>query len=140
MSSPVELYYVVSSVTFDKVGENRHEVTKKNRQKRKKLNSESDSLVERNWSNLKGPGGFSSLTAFAKSRKNADNLRQLERSLSKIEAFSRHRGRHKKKSRPAVIVHKMNYLFCTDLIMMHNKKQNKGYAYICVTQDIFSKK
>lgn len=50
-----------------------------------------DSRIERAWSNILNPGGLGSLTNFARNQKTSKNLRQLEKSLSRIEAFSRHR-------------------------------------------------
>lgn len=100
----------------------------------------SDSLTERAWTNLKDEAALSSLGAFAKSRKNAHNLRELERSLSRIEAFSRTRLARKKFPRPAYILHKAYYIWCSDLVEMENKNSNDGNRFILVLIDQFSKR
>lgn len=111
----------------------------KSRKTKKKI-PVSDSLIERSWTNLKNDNALESLSAFAKSRKTAHNLRDLERSLSRIEAFSRTRPLRKIYPRPAYILHAPYYSWCTDLVEMEHKGSNKGYRYILVLLDQFSRK
>lgn len=99
----------------------------------------SDSLIERAWSNLSGPGGLGSLSDFARSRKNPTNLKSLEKSLSRIPAFSMHRPIRKKIRRPAIIINRPFYSWCCDLIMMPDKWHNAGNAYILLIKDQFTK-
>lgn len=107
--------------------------------KKKKTTPVSDMLTKRAWSNIMSPSGLTSLTEFAKSQKNAHNLRELEKSLSKIEAFSRHRPLRRKFPRPSIIINRPWYSWCMDLIQMENKFQNRGYAWILILQDQFTK-
>lgn len=107
--------------------------------RRKKITLE-DKYVERAYSNSRDPAFLSSLTAFAKSRKNAVNLKNLEKSLSKIEAYSIHKPVRVKYKRPAQIIHSPNYNYCVDLIDMQKYKyQNNHYGWILVCMDSFSK-
>lgn len=99
-----------------------------------------DEKVAQAWTNLKSNSSLSSLTAFAKSRKTPENLRELEKSLSRIEAFSRTRPLRRRFPRPAYILHSPNFAFCTDLVEMENKNSNKGTHYVLVLLDMFSKK
>lgn len=85
------------------------------------------------------PGGFGSLTQFAKSQKTPYDLRKLERSLSRIEAFSRHRRTRRRYLRPAIILNRPFFSYCTDLMIMENKRLNGGYAYILLLQDMYTK-
>lgn len=100
-----------------------------------------ESFVERAWKNVHDPGGLASLTAFARSRKNAYDLKDLEKKLSKIEAFSLHRPVRRRFKRPAYIFHGPNEHYCADLIQMGQYKwHNSNYAWILVVMDSFSKK
>lgn len=110
------------------------------RVKAKQKTLQSDSLNERSWINAVNSGTPASLTAFARSRATPQNLRELERSLSRIEAFSRHRRLRRHPVRPAIIVNGPFRNWCSDLMIMQNKGSNKGNAYILLLQDIFTKR
>lgn len=96
------------------------------RRKMKKPVVMSDSLNERAWINVVNSGAPSSLTAFARSRSTPQNLRELERSLSRIEAFSRHGPLRRHPVRPAILVNIPFHSWCTYLMIMQNKTSNNG--------------
>lgn len=105
----------------------------------KKLTLE-DRYVAKAYENKHDPAFLGSLTAFAKSRKNAVNLKNLEKSLSKIEAYSMHKPLRIKYKRPSQVIHSPNYNYCMDLIDMQKfKYQNNHYSWILVCLDSFSK-
>lgn len=108
--------------------------------KRAKKTTLEDRYVARAYANNHDPAFLSSLTAFAKSRKNAVNLKNLEKSLSKIEAYSIHKPLRIRYKRPAQIIHSPNYNYCLDLIDMQSVKwhnDNNGWILVCL--DSFSK-
>lgn len=92
------------------------------------------------WKNLLNEDSLTSLAAFAKSRKSTSNLRELEKALSSVEAFSRTRRLRKKYPRPAYIIHSPNLAWCTDLVDMQTKNGYKGHRFILVLLDLFSRK
>lgn len=111
----------------------------KKRSDPKRISQLSDSYVDRAWKNVLDPAGLSSLSDFARSRKTGRKLRDLERSLSKIEAFSRHRPVRKKITRPAIILHEVKSSYCSDLMEFQNKYHNKGHRFVLILQDQMSK-
>lgn len=114
--------------------------TKTNPKKLLKKKILKESFVEKAWQNVRDPGGLASLTAFAKSRKNAYDLKDLDKKLSRIEAYSMHRPVRRSFTRPAYIFHGPNQHYCADLIQMTQYKwYNSNYAWILVVMDSFSK-
>lgn len=92
------------------------------------------------WEDLKQDGGLSSLKAFAKSRNNACNLRALEKSLSKIEMFSRYRRIRKTFTRPKIVVKNPYSLYCCHLLQISElARYNTGHNFILVFLDSFTK-
>lgn len=107
--------------------------------KKKKI-TVSDSLIHRQWGNLKADGGLQSLSAFARSQKNSYNIKELERSLSKIPAFSLHRQNRKRVKRPAIIINSAFTSYCVDLIQLTSlSNYNSNYGWILVLLDQFRK-
>ncbi len=103
--------------------------------KRAKKITLEDRYVSRAYQNKYDPAFLSSLTAFAKSRKTAVNLKNLEKSLSKIESYSMHKPLRIKYKRPAQIIHSPNYSYCIDLIDMQKYKwhnNNNGWILVCL--------
>lgn len=99
-----------------------------------------DKYIQKQWEDLRQAGGLSSLKAFAKSRKNAYNLRALEKSLSKIEMYSRYRRIRKKFTRPSIIVNTPYRLYCCDLLQISELARfNKGHNFVLVFLDCFTK-
>lgn len=99
-----------------------------------------DRYISRRWGNLHNEEGLASLTAFARAHKNAYNLKELEKSLSRIPAFSMHRRTRKNTPRPAIIINRPFYSYCADLIQLTTlKKQNSGYAWVLIVLDQFRK-
>lgn len=108
--------------------------------KRRKKTTLEDSYVFRAYENKHDPAFLSSLTAFAKSRKNAINLKNLQKSLSKIEAYSIHKPLRIRYKRPSQLLHSPNYNYCLDLIdMQRYKYSNNNYGWILVCLDSFSR-
>lgn len=99
----------------------------------------SDSLIERAWTNLNEPSSLTSLTAFAKTRKSGESLQDLERSLSRIEAFSRHRPLKRKILRPSYIINRQHVSYCVDLMEFPDKYHNNGNAFLLLLMDQFSR-
>lgn len=101
-----------------------------------------DSYVRRLWQNLREPGtALSSITQFLKSRNGAINVKELAKSLAKIDAYSMHkRVRHHYK-RPAYIIHTTRTSFCSDLADVSDlAKSNSSIHFLLVSLDQFSKK
>ncbi len=108
-----------------------------NRSKKKTLE---DRYIARAYENKNDAAFLGSLTAFAKSRKNAVNLKSLEKGLSKIESYSMHKPLRIKYKRPSQLLHSPNYNYCIDLIDMQKYKyQNNHYGWILVCLDSFSR-
>lgn len=99
-----------------------------------------DSYIHRRWKNINSEQGLRSLTAFARAQKSGYNLRDLERSLSKIEAFSIHRPVRRNYPTPAIMVNEIGTSICFDLIQLTSlKKYNSNYAWILLCKDQFTK-
>lgn len=105
-----------------------------------KVEPMTDNEVEKVWTDPENKSSFSSLHAFAASTKTNRKLKDLEKSLSRIEAFSRTRPLRKKFPRPAYIIRSPYVGWCTDLVEMENKTSNKGNRYVLVLLDQFSRK
>lgn len=100
-----------------------------------------DRYTNRKWKNVHSESGLTSLTAFAKAQGSGYNLRELERSLSRITAFSMHRPVRKNYPRPAIIINDVGVTICFDLIQLTSlKKFNGNYAWILLVMDQFSKR
>lgn len=97
--------------------------------------------LKKNWENVRQAGGLSSLTEFARSRKNAFDLNELEHELSKIELFSRYRRQRRRYKRPKIIINGPHQYYCTDLIVMGDLAWHNGnHSYILLLKDMFSKR
>lgn len=101
-----------------------------------------DAYVARLWANLREPStALSSLTQFARSRKNDVNIKELSRSLSKIKAYSMHKRTKRHIRRPSYIIHSMRMSFCSDLgDVSEFASQNASTTFLLFSLDQFTKK
>lgn len=100
----------------------------------------SDSRVQKLYSSLYNATGLGTIASFVKSFKEPLNLVELEKSLSKIPAYTRHRRVYRRYLRPSLIIHGPGQYYCSDLAVFENlKKFNSGVCYLLITQDCFSK-
>lgn len=100
----------------------------------------SDKAVERLYSNLHNQTALGSIAQFAKTFKEPLDLVELEKSLSKIPAYSRHRRVRKRYLRPSLIVREPRQYYCADLAQVDlYKNSNNNYRYLLIMQDCFSK-
>lgn len=100
-----------------------------------------DYYVRKLWENLRQSTALTSLSAFAKARNNVDNLKELERTLSKIPSYSRHRRLLKNFKKPAIILHETGRAYSSDLADFQSLSRfNSGYRFLLVTIDMFSKR
>lgn len=82
--------------------------------------------------------GFTSLTTFMQNSK-FKNKEEVAAALSKLDAFSLHRGMRKKFQRSKIIVLEPNHTVSVDLGFMQNfKGSNKNNKYFLVLVDVFS--
>lgn len=109
--------------------------------KRKQKLKVNDYYVHKLWSNPHQPTALTSLTAFAKARKGVEDLKALERSLSKIPSYSIHRRLLKNYKKPSIIINAVGSCYASDLADMSLLKHyNSNYRFMLVTIDQFSKK
>lgn len=95
--------------------------------------------VQRAYLTPSNVGALGGIASFAKARK-IKNIRELERSLNKLPAFTKHRPARGKIQRRPVIVKNPGHLIQCDLADMQKMKHvNKHFAYILIAIDIFTK-
>lgn len=91
------------------------------------------------WLDPKEPGSYSALTGFLKNQKFAKR-RDVEAKLSEFETFATHHIRRRTYPRPRVIVTLINQIWGGDLAVFEKyKHSNRGFAYLLVVVDLFSK-
>lgn len=94
---------------------------------------------ERAWENYSQPGSLRALYGFTKAR-NLKNPAKLEKSLSKIYAFSVHKPTRRVYPTRAIILKGPREHFCADLIDMQSfSHKNKDFNWILVALDGFTK-
>jgi len=98
-----------------------------------------DSYIKRAYFNIKEPTSYSSLSTFAKARKQ-HNIKDLQKSLNKIKTYTVFRGKKKPIFRP-IFVFEEYQLLHVDLIDMHtiSPRINQGMKMIMLAIDVFSK-
>ena len=95
--------------------------------------------VQKNYTNPKLVGSFSGLKTFVRNRR-IKNVKQTENALNEIPAFSLFRERKRKPTRRPIILWQPFDLISCDLIDLHNlKRSNRGYSYIFLFVDGFTK-
>ncbi len=99
----------------------------------------SDQRVEKLYSNLHNQTGFASLSAFIKSFKDPVDIIALNKSLSKIPAFSRHRRVRRNYTRPSMIIRGLRQYYCSDIADMSMFYPQNKVNYLLFTEDCFSK-
>lgn len=98
-----------------------------------------DRYIKRAYLTAGNVGALSGLASFAKARK-IKNLKELEKSLNQIPAFTKHRPSKTKILRRPVIVKYPGSLVQVDLIDLQKyKRKNKYFAYILLAIDVFTK-
>lgn len=99
----------------------------------------SDKRIEKLYSSLYNQTGFASLSAFVKSFKDPLDIIALNKSLSKIPAYSRHRWVKRNYVRPSMIVRGLRQYYCSDIADMSMLYHQNKVNYLLFTQDCFSK-
>ena len=95
--------------------------------------------LEKSWKDPSSSSAFQGLAAFARS-KSVKDLKQLEKQLSEIEAFSRHRYTRTKAKRVPIILKRQYELIQADLADVSKFKYvNRHYSWIFVSICVFSK-
>lgn len=98
-----------------------------------------DRYVHRAYLSPSNVGALGGLAKFAKARK-IKNLKELEHSLSKLPAFTKHRpARTNIERRPIIVKNPGDLVQCDLADMQKMKKVNKNFAYILIAVDVFTK-
>jgi len=96
--------------------------------------------VKRRYFSIQQPGSYSGLSGFFKNSKYS-NIKEVKEILSSLHTYNAHFPSRKKFKRRPIIVATSNYLWQSDIIDYKKyKRKNKGYGYILLTVDCFSKK
>lgn len=99
----------------------------------------SDRYVHRAYLSPSNVGALGGVSKFANARKIKD-YKELEASLNKIPAFTKHRPARTNIERRPIIVKNPGELIQADLIdMQKHKRKNKNFAYILIAVDAFTK-
>ncbi len=107
--------------------------------KTKKKTLITDRYVHKAYLSPSNVGALGGLAKFAKARK-IKQLSELERSLNKIPAFTKHRPARTNITRRPIIVKNPGELVQADLIdMQKHKRKNSFFAYILIAVDVFTK-
>lgn len=98
-----------------------------------------DSYIKRAWTNYSQPSALKALHGFVKARGIKD-IRDTEKKLSKIYAFSVHKPARQKYPTRSMILKGPREHFCADLVDMQNySRQNKGFNWMLFVLDGFTK-
>lgn len=98
-----------------------------------------DTYVRRAWSNYSQPAALKALHGFVKARGIKD-IRETEKKLSKIHAFSVHKSARKKYPTRRMILKGPRENICVDLIdFQAYSRKNGGYNWLVVALDGFTK-
>lgn len=98
-----------------------------------------DRYVHRAYLSPSNVGALGGLAKFAKARK-IKNLKELEHSLSKLPAFTKHKpARTNIERRPIIVKNPGDLVQCDLADMQKMKKVNKNFAYILIAVDVFTK-
>jgi len=99
-----------------------------------------EKYVRRRYFTTKTPGSFSGLSGFFKNSKYT-NVNEVKKILDSFYTYNIHFPSKKKFKRRPIIVATTNYLWQSDIIDYKKyKRQNKGFSYILLTVDCFSKR
>lgn len=100
-----------------------------------------ESYIKRAWTNYSQPSALKSLHGFAKARGLKSNtLKETEKQLSTIYAFSVHKPARQKYPTRSIILKSPRENFCADLIDFQKfSRQNSGYNWVLVVLDGFTK-
>lgn len=98
-----------------------------------------DTYIRKAWTNYSQPAALKALHGFVKARGIKD-IRDAEKKLSKIRAFSVHKPARQKYQTRAIILKGPREHFCTDLIdFQAYSRWNSGYNWLLVAVDGFTK-
>ncbi|MES2286718.1 MAG: transposase family protein [Bacteroidota bacterium] len=98
-----------------------------------------DSYVKRAWTNYSQPGSLRALHGFVKTRGIKD-IREAEKNLSNIYAFSVHKPARRKYPTRAIILKGPREHFCVDLIDLQKySRKNSGFNWLVTALDGFTK-
>lgn len=98
-----------------------------------------ESYIKRAWTNYSQPGSLRALHGFVKARGIKD-IRDTEKKLSNIYAFSVHKPARRKYPTRAIILKGPREHFCVDLIDLQKySRKNGGYNWLVTALDGFTK-
>lgn len=98
-----------------------------------------DTYIRRAWTNYSQPAALKALHGFVKARGIKD-IRETEKKLSKIHAFSVHKPARKKYPTRQIILKGPRENICLDLVdLQAYSRQNGGYNWLVVALDGFTK-
>lgn len=97
--------------------------------------------VKRTYLNQRFKGAFSGLSGFLRNRNKWKDRKVIEKELNKISAYSLHKDVRNKYPRRKIMVNFINEIWASDLRDISKfSRQNRGYKFIVMVVDGFSKK
>jgi Integrase core domain/Chromo (CHRromatin Organisation MOdifier) domain len=98
-------------------------------------------MLKHNWINKNKKYAFSGISKIYEHYKGAIPVKNIEKELSQIQTYSRHKEGKKNKEFNPFFVYKANEMWQADLMYLPDyKEESQGYKYLLCVLDVFSRK